>query len=99
MLFHQIFPDVFDHIPDVFILQSLFMGHHARALGPVSDLLRPAINAAAEIHLFGQEVNPETWAVSKSDLFMKDPTGRDADSVTYRARFRTIGMPAKPSTT
>jgi len=47
------------------------------------DLLRPAINKDAEIHLFGQEVNPETWAVSKSDLFMKDPTGRDADNITY----------------
>ena len=47
------------------------------------NLLRPAINKAAEIHLFGQEVNPETWAVSKSDLFMKDPTGRDADNITY----------------
>lgn len=46
-------------------------------------LLRPAINPDAEIHLFGQEVNPETWAVSKSDLFMKDPTGRDADKITY----------------
>src|SRR5215813_148819 len=34
-----------------------------------SDLLRAPINPAAEIHLFGQEVNPETWAVSKSDLF------------------------------
>ncbi|MBI3629866.1 MAG: SAM-dependent DNA methyltransferase, partial [Candidatus Rokubacteria bacterium] len=43
------------------------------------DIIRPPINRAAEIHLFGQEVNPETWAVSKSDLFMKDPTGRDAD--------------------
>ena len=38
------------------------------------DVLRPAINQDADIHLFGQEVNPETWAVSKSDLFMKDPT-------------------------
>ncbi|MBX6332965.1 MAG: SAM-dependent DNA methyltransferase [Gemmatimonadaceae bacterium] len=47
------------------------------------DLLRPAINPHAEIHLFGQEVNPETWAVSKSDLFMKDPTGRDADNIAY----------------
>jgi type I restriction enzyme M protein len=46
-------------------------------------LLRPAINPDAEIHLFGQEVNPETWAVSKSDLFMKDPTGRDADNIAY----------------
>jgi type I restriction enzyme M protein len=47
------------------------------------DLLRPPINKDAEIHLFGQEVNPETWAVSKSDLFMKDPSGRDADHITY----------------
>jgi type I restriction enzyme M protein len=46
-------------------------------------LLRPAINKEAEIHLFGQEVNPETWAVSKSDLFMKDPTGRDADNIAF----------------
>ena len=47
------------------------------------DLLRPGINSAAEIHLFGQEVNPETWAVSKSDVFMKDPTGRDADNIAF----------------
>jgi type I restriction enzyme M protein len=47
------------------------------------DLLRPPINKDAEIHLFGQEVNPETWAVSKSDFFMKDPTGRDADSIAF----------------
>ncbi len=46
-------------------------------------ILRPAINPGAEIHLFGQEVNPETWAVSKSDFFMKDPTGRDADNIAY----------------
>ncbi|MCC7185899.1 MAG: SAM-dependent DNA methyltransferase [Acidobacteria bacterium] len=42
-----------------------------------------AISPGTEIHLFGQEVNPETWAVSKSDLFMKDPTGRDAENIAY----------------
>lgn len=47
------------------------------------DLLRSAINPNAEIHLFGQESQPETWAVSKSDLFIKDPTGRDADNVAF----------------
>jgi type I restriction enzyme M protein len=47
------------------------------------DLLRDPINKDAEIHLFGQEVNPETWAVSKSDFFMKDPTGRDADNIAF----------------
>lgn len=52
-------------------------------------LVRPAINEQAEIHLFGQEVNPETWAVSKSDLFMKDPTGRDADNLAYGSTLST----------
>ena len=47
------------------------------------NLLAGPINPDAEIHLFGQEVNPETWAVSKSDLFMKDPTGRDADNIVF----------------
>ncbi len=47
------------------------------------EIIRPAIHPEADIHLFGQEVNPETWAVSKSDLFMKDPTGRDADNIAF----------------
>jgi type I restriction enzyme M protein len=44
---------------------------------------RGGINPHAEIHLYGQEVNPETFAVCKSDLFMKDPTGRDADNIIF----------------
>src|SRR6266705_3720392 len=47
------------------------------------EIIHAPINPGAEIHLFGQEVNPETWAVSKSDLFMKDPTGRDADNIAF----------------
>ena len=47
------------------------------------SVLRPAINPGAEIHLFGQEVNPETWALSKSDFFMKDPTGRDPQNIAF----------------
>jgi type I restriction enzyme M protein len=47
------------------------------------NVIRPPINKDAEIHLFGQEVNPETWAVSKSDLFIKEPTGRDADNIMF----------------
>ncbi|MCX7030667.1 MAG: class I SAM-dependent DNA methyltransferase, partial [Spirochaetes bacterium] len=47
------------------------------------DIISTPINPLAEIHLFGQEVKPETWAVSRSDLYMKDPTGRDADSIAY----------------
>jgi type I restriction enzyme M protein len=47
------------------------------------EILRGPINPSADIYLFGQEVNPETWAVSKSDLFIKEPTGRDADNIVF----------------
>ena len=47
------------------------------------SLLRGPVNPDAKIHLFGQEVNPETWAVSKSDLFIKDPEGRDAENIAF----------------
>lgn len=41
------------------------------------------INPQAEVHLFGQEVNPETFAVCKSDLYMKSADGRDAENIKY----------------
>jgi type I restriction enzyme M protein len=47
------------------------------------NLIRPPINPNAEIHLFGQEVNPETFAVCKSDLFMKSSDGREAENILY----------------
>ena len=46
-------------------------------------LLADPINSQAEIYLYGQEVNPETWAVSRSDLYMKDPTGKDAENIVF----------------
>jgi type I restriction enzyme M protein len=45
--------------------------------------LRGAINADADVHLFGQEVNPETFAICKSDLFMKSEDGRDAENIVF----------------
>src|SRR5947209_7300479 len=41
------------------------------------------INPKAEVYLLGQEVNPETWAVSKSDMLMTSPDGRDADNIAF----------------
>ena len=41
------------------------------------------INSSADVHLFGQEVNPSTFAVSKSDLFMKSSDGRDAENILF----------------
>ena len=47
------------------------------------ELVAPAVHADADIHLFGQEVNPETFAICKSDLFMKSENGRDAENVLF----------------
>ena len=44
---------------------------------------RGPINETADIHLFGQEVNPETFAVCKSDLYMKSQDGGDAEQILY----------------
>lgn len=41
------------------------------------------LNPHAEVFLFGQEVNLETYAVCKSDLYMKSADGRDADNILF----------------
>jgi len=41
------------------------------------------INPGADVFLFGQEVNPSTFAVSKSDLYIKRADGRDADNIAF----------------
>jgi len=42
-----------------------------------------ASNPGADVHLFGQEVNPETYAICKSDLYMKSADGRDAENIAF----------------
>src|SRR5438309_1579862 len=41
------------------------------------------INPRSEVHLFGQEVNPETFAVCKSDLLITSQDGRDAENIRF----------------
>ena len=47
------------------------------------QLLHPPVNANAQIFLYGQEVNPETWAMAKADMLMKDPAAQDADNIAF----------------
>src|SRR5260370_14151890 len=41
------------------------------------------INRNARAHLFGQELNGETFAICKSDLYMKSTDSSDADNITF----------------
>jgi Type I restriction-modification system methyltransferase subunit len=40
-------------------------------------------NPTANVYLYGQEVNKETFAVCKSDLYMKSKDGRDAENILF----------------
>jgi type I restriction enzyme M protein len=41
------------------------------------------LNPKATVFLFGQEVNPETFAICKSDLYMKSADGKDAENIKF----------------
>ena len=41
------------------------------------------LNSKAKVFLFGQEVNPETFAVCKSDLYMKSVDGKDVENIKF----------------
>ena len=45
------------------------------------------------VHLYGQEVNPETYAISKADLILKGE-GREADNMQYGSTLAADAFPA-----
>ena len=46
------------------------------------------------VHLYGQEVNPETYAISKADLILKGE-GIEADNVQFGSTLSTDAFPAR----
>ncbi|HRX79780.1 MAG TPA: N-6 DNA methylase, partial [Pirellulaceae bacterium] len=54
-----------------------------------------SINPDADVHLFGQEVNPQTFAMCKSDLYMKSVDGRDADNIAFGSTLSNDGHAEK----
>lgn len=39
------------------------------------------INPQAKVFLYGQEINPFTWAVARADMLILEPEGRDAENI------------------
>ena len=46
------------------------------------------------VHLFGQEVNPETYAISKADLILKGE-GVEADNIHFGSTLSNDGFPSR----
>lgn len=42
-----------------------------------------SLNPSADVYLYGQEVNPETYAVSAADMLMLSADGRDAENIAF----------------
>ncbi len=56
------------------------------------------LNPNADVHLFGQEVNPETFAICKADLYMKGD-GSDADNIAFGSTLAVDRHAGRGSTT
>ncbi len=54
-----------------------------------------ADNPTADVHLFGQELNEETWAVCVADLLTMNPDGRDADNILQGSTLSADGHSGK----
>lgn len=52
-----------------------------------------SVNPTLQVYLYGQEVNPETFAVCKADLYMKSPDGKDAENIAFGS---TLSAEAHP---
>ena len=48
----------------------------------------------ASVHLYGQDVNPETYAISKADLILKGEGG-EADNIQYGSTLSADAFPAR----
>jgi type I restriction enzyme M protein len=46
------------------------------------------------IHLFGQEINPETYAITKADMLLKGE-GAEADNIAYGSTLSSDGFPSR----
>ncbi|WP_238654052.1 type I restriction-modification system subunit M [Paenibacillus piscarius] len=51
-------------------------------------------NLNVSIHLFGQEINPETYAITKADMLLKGE-GAEVDNISYGSTLSSDGFPSR----
>jgi type I restriction enzyme M protein len=58
----------------------------------VADMTLSKLNSDAQLEMFGQELNPESYAVCNSDMLIK---GQDPDRIVHGNSFTEDGFPEK----
>lgn len=51
-------------------------------------------NRTVSIHLFGQEINPETYAITKADMLLKGE-GSEVDNIAFGSTLSSDGFPSR----
>jgi type I restriction enzyme M protein len=70
--------------PELDTMPSVTVSDPACGTGGILTIAREEIlarNPKAKVHLFGQELNPRTWAICKSDLLILEPDKPDTDTI------------------
>ena len=49
------------------------------------------INPQAKVFLYGKELNPQTWAIARSDMLILGPEGKDAENIKLPVCFWFAG--------
>jgi len=52
-------------------------------------------NSKANVYLFGQEVNDETFAMCKADMYMKSKDGKEAENILFGSTLREDRFPGQ----
>lgn len=74
---------VYDPCCDSGGMLTIAKDHVTKGVAQNGAQVQPLINPTADIHVFGQEVNPETFAIAKSDLFIKSSDGRTGEALPH----------------
>ncbi|MCC5805681.1 MAG: SAM-dependent DNA methyltransferase [Opitutales bacterium] len=70
--------------PDIERVPGVTVADSTAGTGGMLTVAREEIlarNPGCKVHLFGQELNPFTWAICKSDLLILDPSERDPENI------------------
>ncbi len=95
LMAHLVFRPVADRIQS----GTYLVYDGACGTGGMLTVAEDTLNRAAQgkdlsIYLYGQEVNPETYAICKADLILKGE-GRNADNIHYGTTLAADGFPGR----
>lgn len=91
LMTHLIFEPVRDQIKDgTYLIYDPACG--SGGMLTESEEFALELNPNAQFHLYGQEVNPETYAVCKADMLIK---GEDPEKIAFGSTLSNDGFPSR----